>query len=273
MQRLAWGRWLSVMTLVALAGCADNSMVVQGRLQGLQQQQLALARQNQELQSRASALDRNNQELEKLVAQSRQSNKVLEDQLAVIREQLASATTQLTRVRDEKTVTEQKVQALTASMQRQGGVMINPNNSYLRTLPTINLPEVYVRRDGDVIRVELPAHVMFEPGTAQARQAGMQMLSTVANELTREYSNQIIGVEGHTDSDPVRNNVWRNNNHISVARATAVYDLLLSQTRLQPKQLFVVGHGANHPVVSNATPAGKQRNARIELVIYPETAE
>ncbi len=272
MHRLAPGCGLSLLTLTLLVGCADNAMVLQGQLNTLQQQQLAVSRQNQELQTRASALDRDNQELQRLLAQSRQSNKVLEDQLAVLREQLASATGQLTRVRDEKKASEQKVQALMASMQRQGGVAINPNNSYLRTLPTINLPEVNVRRDGDVIRVELPAHLLFQPGTAQLRQEGIQMLSTVANELARDYSNQTIGIEGHTDSDPVPNGVWRNNNHLSIARATTVYDTLITKTRLQAKQLFVVGHGSNHPVVSNATPAGKQRNSRIELVVYPESA-
>lgn len=273
MRRLAPGQWLSLLTLMLLAGCADNAMVLQGQLTTLQQQQLAVSRQNQELQNRVIALDRDNQELEKLLAQSRQGSKVLEDQVSVMREQLASATSQLTRVREEKTATEHKVQTLMASMQRQGGVTINPNNSYLRTLPTINLPEVNVRRDGDVIRVELPAHLLFQPGTAQLRQEGVQMLSTVANELARDYSRQTIGVEGHTDSDPIQGGVWRNNNHLSVARATAVYDTLVQHTRLQAKQLFVVGHGANHPAASNATPAGKLRNARIDLVVYPETAD
>jgi len=267
------GRWLPILTIFALTGCADNSMVVQGRLNGLQQQQVALSRQNQELQSRASALDKDNQELEKLLAQSRQSSKVLEDQVGVLREQLGTATAQLARIRDEKKASEQKVQTLTASMQRQGGVTINPNNSFLKTLPAINLPEVSVRRDGDVIRVELPAHLLFETGTVQFRPGASQVISTVAGELTRDYSSQIIGIEGHTDSDPVRNNLWRNNNHLAIARATAVYEFLLGQTRLQAKQLFVVGHGANHPVVSNATAAGKQRNSRVELVIYPESAE
>ena len=34
--------------------------------------------------------------------------------------------------------------------------------------------------------------------------------------------------------------------------------------------LLIVGHGSTHPVVSNATSAGKARNARVEVVVYPE---
>jgi outer membrane protein OmpA-like peptidoglycan-associated protein len=35
-------------------------------------------------------------------------------------------------------------------------------------------------------------------------------------------------------------------------------------------QLFLVAHGGNHPLVSNATAAGRARNRRVEIVIYPE---
>ena len=31
-----------------------------------------------------------------------------------------------------------------------------------------------------------------------------------------------------------------------------------------------IGHGANNPIVSNASDAGKARNRRIEFVVYPE---
>jgi outer membrane protein OmpA-like peptidoglycan-associated protein len=46
----------------------------------------------------------------------------------------------------------------------------------------------------------------------------------------------------------------------------------VNQSQINPAQLFLAGHGPNHPVVSNATPAGKDRNRRVELVIYPERA-
>jgi len=268
MRRFAWAGWLPALALAA--GCAENSMVVKGQLDRLQQQQLAMTRQNQELQARAGSLDRDNQELEALLAQSRQRSQVLEDQLSLVRDQLGGITTQLAQMREEKEATDQKAQALTASMRRQQGVSITPNNSFLQTLPATQLPDVHVRRDADVIRIELPADRLFEGNTAQLNSEGARLLTDAAGEVFRTYPDQLIGVEGHTDSEPIQGGPWRNNQHVSVARALSVYEMLLTQTRLQAEQLFVVAHGGNHPVVSNATPEGRKRNQRVELVVYPD---
>ena len=267
--RRAW-TWLAT-ALVALGGCAGGSPLLQGQQQYLQQQQQTLARQAEELQTRASSLDGANQKLEMQLAQAQQRGQVLEDQANMLREQLGGLTTQLARIREEKQSAEEKAQTLTASLQRQGSVTIEPNNSFLQTLPVINKPEVNVRRDGDVIRVELPSHRLFQPGTAQFLPEGVQLLSEVAAEMHRAYPGQMVGVEGHTDNDPVVG-PFRNHNHLSTAWAVTVYDALQTHTKLQSQQLFVVGHGANHPVVSNATAAGKLRNRRVELVIYPDKA-
>lgn len=264
-------RWFATLALGMFTGCADSSMVLKGQLDQFRQDQIALSRQREELQNRAARLDRDNQDLVNQLTQATQRGKVLEDQLRVLRDQLNAANAQLARLHEEKKTTEQKVQALTASLQRQVGTAITPNSSLLQTLPTINLPEVTTRKDGDVIRVELPAHRLFEPGNARLLPGAASVVLGAAAELVRLYPNQILGVEGHTDSDPVPNNVWQNHHQLSLARAMAVYDVLVAQARIPASQLVIVGHGANHPVVSNATPAGKQRNARVELVVYPET--
>jgi chemotaxis protein MotB len=252
---------------LAAAGCAGGTSFF-GQQQP-SQQQLALAQQQQTLQSRANALDSSNQTLEVQLAQSQQRGQVLEGQLTLLREQLASLTTQLTRIREEKKTAEQQVQTLTASMQRQGSVVIEPNNSLLETLPVINHAEVQVRRDGDVIRVELPAHLLFQDGTAQLKAGAMELIASAAGEITRTYPGHMLGVEGHCDSDPVYP-PFRNHNHLSINWAMAVHDALQTHSRLRPEQLLVVGHGSSHAVVSNATAAGKQRNRRVELVIYPD---
>ena len=270
---MAWARWVALGLLVLGTGCAGNSMVLKGQVDRMQQSQLAMSRQNEELQSRAGALDRDNQELEKLLAKTQQRSKIIQDQVAVLQEQLSGVTTQLARVREEKKESEQKVQTLTASMRRQGGVSISPNNSFLATLPAINLPDVHVRRDGDVIRIELPADRIFEPGTAQLKPGGVELITDAALELARTYPDQRIGIEGHTDSDPIRSWQFRSNHQLSATQAMVVDDVLTSRTRLRPEQLFIAGHGGNHPAVSNASAAGKQRNRRVELVIYPEKVQ
>jgi flagellar motor protein MotB len=259
-----------IIALVGLAGCSGNSMVLKGQVDRLQQSQMAMTRQSEELQSRAAALDRDNQELEKLLAKAQQRGKVLEDQVAVLQEQLGGVNAQLARVEGEKKETEQKIQALNASMRRQNGVSINPNNSFLQTLPAIQLPDVQVRRDGDVIRIELPSETLFEPGTAQLQPGAVDLITNVAGEVVRSYPDQMIGIEGHTDSDPIRSWQFRSNHQLSATQAIVVEDVLVAQTRLQPEQLFIAGHGDNHPVASNASAAGKKRNRRVELVIYPE---
>lgn len=262
--------WLGIWMVIAVAGCADNPMVLKGRLGQAEQQQTALSRQNQQLQDRAAALDRDNQETSSLLAQARQQAKVSEDQLTALRDQLRTVTSQLAQARSEKENTDKRVQTMNASFQRQGGVTINPNNSFLQTLPAINIAGVFVRRDGDVIRIEMPGSSLFESGSARLRPGAVNLISDVAAEVVRTYPDQIIGVESHTDNDPVAGNQWRNNHELSVARAMTVYDVLINRTRLQGNQLFVVGHGSNHPIVSNATQEGKQRNRRVELVVYPE---
>jgi flagellar motor protein MotB len=270
MSRFAWAPCLAIASIVLLAGCAENSMVLKGKLGQAEQQQASLSRQYQQLQDRANALDRDNQEYNTLLAQSRQQAKVFEDQLVALRDQLRTVTAQLADARSEKESTDKRVQTLTASMQRQGNVAINPNSSLAQALPAINIAGVFVRRDGDVIRIELPGNTLFESGSNRLRPGASNLITDAAAEIARTYPDQMIGIEGHTDSDPVTGGQWHNNHELSVARAMTVYDVLVNRTRLQPNQLFVMGRGSTNPIVSNALPEGRQRNRRVELVIYPE---
>jgi flagellar motor protein MotB len=47
---------------------------------------------------------------------------------------------------------------------------------------------------------------------------------------------------------------------------------MLARGQLPPNHLFVVGQGSNRPLVANTTQPGKERNQRVELVVYPEQA-
>lgn len=264
------GYWLCLVLCLLAAGCAQNPYVLQGQLERLQHEHTSLTQRYQELQTRMATLDQDNQEQGQLLAQSLQQRRVLEDQLTATREQLSGAAAQLAMLKESSGEVEKKAEMLAASSKRKIGASISANSSHATTLAPFDVPGVQSRIDGDVIRIELPADRIFQPGGAQLAAEAPAFLDTIATAIAQRYPEHLVGIEGHTDNEPVSNNRWSSNHVLSVGRAMAVYDYLANRTRLSSKQLFVVGHGANHPIVSNATPAGKERNRRVELVIYPE---
>jgi chemotaxis protein MotB len=157
-----------------------------------------------------------------------------------------------------------------AANRRTGSVSITSNSSHGVDLVAVEIRGVDVRRDGDVIRVTLPARELFTPGATQLSPGAGSLLDTVGTELARAYPRQLIGVEGHTDAGgalPVGGSAQQ----LTTTRAMAVYNHLASRGNLRAEQLHVAGYGSNHPAYSNATPAGREANQRIELVVYPET--
>ncbi len=235
-----------------------------------QQQMQVLAQQSQEYQSRAKSLDGDNQELETLLAQSRQQVQLLGDELTATRQQLKATTDQFLAMRSNNDQLRSKASTLMASSQQRAGAEIRANNSLLKNLTIAQMPGVSVRQDGDVVRVEMSGDQVFRPGSQYLNNGADQLLQTVAADIRRNFPDHIIGIEAHTDDTPTHSQQFPSNHHLSAAQALTVYNTLIQRGTLPERQLFVIGHGANHPVVSNATPTGKARNRRVELVVYPE---
>ncbi len=260
---------LGAFGLLLAGGCAQSPYLAQNQNQASVQQNLALEERSRQLESRTATLDRDNQELQSLLAQSRQNSKLLEEQLVAVRDQLSNASGQLAQTREESQQQARQTEQLVAATRRRGAI-ITANSSVKRTLANLNLPGLEVRPDGDVVRVELPAERLFGSGSTLLQPAGASLVEATAAELSRAFPGQIIGIEGHTDNQPAA--IAGGAQQLSVSRAMAVYHELETRGHFQPGQLFVAGHAANHPVVSNATPEGQRRNNRIELVVYPEKA-
>ena len=258
-----------ILTLAATIGCGKNSMVLQGRVDQMQQQQLAVSRQLEQLQTRASTLDTDNKDLGTYLAQSQQHAKLLQEQLTAVQAQLKDTTQQLADARDQQTKSDQQVKTMTASLERRGSITIEPNSSIKRSLPMINLPNFQTTRVDNVIRIVVPADQLFEDNVARLRPGSDRLLTQLSAELRRLYPNQIIGIEGHTDQRPPLG-AYRNAHELSVAWSIATYDAMIHYAGMPAAQLFVVGYGQNRPKFSNGTTGVEPRNRRIEFVVYPE---
>ncbi len=209
-----------------------------------------------------SYADVDGRQLDGMLTRSHQESQLMQTEISALREQLASTSAQLAQAR-----------AAGLPPSRPTSDTDNPVTSpaAMQSAATqLALPELQPRFDGAVVRIDVPADRIFEPGTANLLPAGAAALTKIAEEVDRVFPGHYVGIEGHTDTEPLVNASWGSPHQLTTARAAAVFDYLTSRTTLREGQLFLVAHGSNHPLVSNATPAGRARNRRVELVVYAE---
>jgi flagellar motor protein MotB len=223
-------------------------------------------------------------QLQATLARNQQERQLLQDEITALREQLASTSTQLAASRGLPAGMPGPAAlagpAFPGAVAPDGGGPLPfaagmppaaPRPASLDAgLAELALPGLEKRVDGGVVRLEIPADRLFDEGSAALVPGGAALLAQVAGEIDRVYPQHFIGIEGHLDTEPVDTAVWASPHQLTAARATTVFDFFTTRTPLKRGQLFLVAHGGNHPVVSNATAAGRGRNRRVELVVYPE---
>lgn len=125
-----------------------------------------------------------------------------------------------------------------------------------------------VEKDGKIY-VSMEAKLLFASGSTAVEANGKKALIELAKVLELEKEIEII-VEGHTDTDKLVSSAHPKSNwELSVLRATAVVDILISNSKVNPAQLMAAGRSEFHPV--DAT--DKAKNRRIEIILSPNLNE
>ncbi len=113
------------------------------------------------------------------------------------------------------------------------------------------------------------AEVLFDSGKDKLREVALEKLDKIAVVLNTTVKDLNVGIEGHTDNEPIKYSGWKSNWELSVARALSVLHYLLDNQGVDPHRLAPMGYGEYHPVTSNETREGRQKNRRVEIVILP----
>jgi flagellar motor protein MotB len=143
-----------------------------------------------------------------------------------------------------------------------------PPSRNFATAPSI--PGAEVVNDGNAVRIRVANTILFDPGKRDLKPNATKVLDQVASSVRRNYPNQLIGIEGHTDADPIKKSGWKDNHDLSYQRAKAVYEYLCSRGGIPADQLFIAAYGPNHPIASNTSSSGKAQNRRVEFVVRPD---
>ena len=123
---------------------------------------------------------------------------------------------------------------------------------------------ITVIQSGSVIVIRLCDLALFESGKAEVRAAFKPAAARIARLLEQESG--FIKVVGHTDNVPIKSVRFPSNWHLSLERAKAVAELL-RQGISKADRLQVDGKGAEVPIAANATPDGRSKNRRVEILI------
>ena len=116
------------------------------------------------------------------------------------------------------------------------------------------------------------AEVLFDSGKANLRESSLEKLSKVSQVLKTTVRDLSIGIDGHTDNEPIKYSAWKwkSNWELSVARALSVLHYMSDVQQIEPVRLSVSGFSQYRPVVSNDTKEGREKNRRVEIVILPK---
>ncbi|MDR0808272.1 MAG: OmpA family protein [Gemmobacter sp.] len=120
-----------------------------------------------------------------------------------------------------------------------------------------------VTNNGGSLVVTMPQDILFATDSAILRPDLQGDLRAVAANLVR-YPNSRVEVIGHTDSTGPA----AHNQDLSERRARSVANVLMSGG-VPSGRISTFGRGADQPIASNATPAGRQANRRVEIIIRP----
>jgi outer membrane protein OmpA-like peptidoglycan-associated protein len=127
------------------------------------------------------------------------------------------------------------------------------------------LSKLNAETTGTEIRIRLPGSVLFDFDSDRIRPDAERTLSEVS-EVLKAYRQRPMRIEGHTDS--IASDDY--NLKLSERRAKSVQSWLESQGGVRAS-FATKGWGESKPAAGNDTPAGRQQNRRVEVIIEKGT--
>ena len=107
--------------------------------------------------------------------------------------------------------------------------------------------------------------LVFDSGSAVINRSAFGTIDRIGRIVATERKHP-VQVDGHTDDRPINTSQYPSNWQLSGARAAAVVQRLAG-AGVNPKRMSLSGYSSEHPVAINATPAGRARNRRVEIIL------
>ncbi len=116
------------------------------------------------------------------------------------------------------------------------------------------------------IRIRLNAQILFDTGEAALTKEALAILDPIGDVLAHVPPGYMITIQGYTDDRPIHTASFASNWELSTARAVSVVKLFRGRN-VPGAALSAQGYSKFQPIASNASPDGRAKNRRVEIVI------
>jgi len=259
-RRFPWRLWLYAVAMTAGTGAGgyyawqyrqdarSNEETVESCRADLGKVKPQIEEANKKYAGCNALLDANN----KLLDANKKKAAEQDVQLTALSNNLSASKEEMAALQAQRTEAEKRLAAI-ADLQKQFAKMIDTGQL-----------KVTARRGSLVL--SLPSEVLFPSGVAELSKPGEMSVLEVGFNLKRLPDRRFL-VVGHTDDQPLKNSVYKDNWELSTARALTVTRVLV-QAGMDPKSLIAAGAGEHDPVSKD-----RARNRRIEIALLPTIHE
>lgn len=222
-----------------------------------------------EVQARAETAEAEALKAHERAKAEEQAHRTAEEKLAALDTEKTQLSTQLSQLSSERDQLSQAVQEKDAELAR---IKATYQDLEEKMKAEIADGEIRLSQAEGRIQVDLVDKILFDSGEANLTERGAGVLARLGAVLVG-VEGRTVQVSGHTDDSPPSQRLaatFPTNWELSVARAVNVVRFLQEKANVPARRLVAAGYGETHPVASNASPKGRARNRRIEILLIPE---
>jgi chemotaxis protein MotB len=184
----------------------------------------------------------------------------------------ADKASQLSQSKEQLAAEQARLIQLQALMDQQKKSIEDIRKKMSEALVGFTSKELTVSIKNGKVYVSLQENLLFPSGSASVNPNGIQALGKLAAVLNVN-TDITVNIEGHTDSIPIRSNLYPDNWALSTARAVSIVRVLIKNYQVDPVRLTASGQSQYDPVESNSTPQGRAQNRRTDIILSPNLNE
>ncbi|ESU29034.1 flagellar motor/chemotaxis (MotB)-related protein [Flavobacterium limnosediminis JC2902] len=224
------------------------------------------------LQSSYNALEKNSDEALK---SNMDKNRDLLAQLEAKEKALAAERSRLDKLNKDLKDRSDRVNELESMIAAKEAAMNKLKETLSKSLRAFEGKGLTVQQKDGKVYVSMENKLLFESGSWVVNPDGKKAVDLVGKVLGDNPDISVL-IEGHTDNDKITGTIGggvENNWDLSTKRATAIVNILTSNTSVRKENLTAAGRGEYSPLMSNETAEGKAKNRRIEIILTPKLDE